>query len=101
MKKLSIVVHSSLQQELADSLRSMQLDSFMFSHIEKHSSSLEHDPFLSARDKVVGYVPQVRVDIILDDDRVQQLLAELRDSEYSFQGKGFFWITNVGEIGEL
>ena len=69
MKKLSMVVHTSLQQELADLLRSLQLESFMFSHIEEHSSQLEHDPFLSARDKVVGYVPKVRVDVILEDDR--------------------------------
>ena len=69
MKKLSIVVHTSLQQELADCLRKLKLDSFMFSHIEEHSSQLEQDAFLSARDKVVGYVPQVRVDVLLEDER--------------------------------
>lgn len=101
MKKLSIVVHSSLQQELADSLRSLKLDSFMFSHIEKHSSTLEHDVFLSARDKVVGYVPQVRVDIILDDEYAQVLLDELRNSNRAFKGKGIYWITAVEEMGEF
>ena len=78
-----------------------QLDSFMFSHIEKHSSTLEHDVFLSARDKVVGCVPQVRVDLILDEIRVQSLLTELRDSKRSFKGKGIFWITDVEEMGEF
>lgn len=101
MKKLSIVVHSSLQQDLADSLRSMKLDSFMFSHIEKHSSTLEHDVFLSARDKVVGYVPQVRVDVIVDDERAQFLLSELRNADRSFKGKGIYWITDVSEMGEF
>ena len=51
MKKLSMVVHSSLQQGLADCLRSLHLETFMFSHIEEHSSQLEHDAFLSARDR--------------------------------------------------
>ncbi|RKZ67032.1 MAG: DUF3240 domain-containing protein, partial [Gammaproteobacteria bacterium] len=69
MKKLSIVVHTSLQQELADCLRNLKLDSFMFSHIEEHSAQLEQDAFLSARDKVVGYVPKVRVDVLLEDER--------------------------------
>jgi nitrogen regulatory protein P-II 1 len=101
MKKLSIVVHTSLQQELADCLRSLKLDSFMFSHIEEHSSQLKQDVFLSARDKVVGYVPKVRVDVLLEDVRAKNLLDELRGSNISFAGKGIYWISEVDESGEL
>ncbi len=101
MKKLSIVVHTSLQQELADCLRSLKLDSFMFSHIEEHSAQLEQDAFLSARDKVVGYVPKVRVDVLLEEERAATLLDELRGSGVSFCGKGVYWIMDVVEAGEL
>lgn len=101
MKKLSMVVHSSLQQELADCLRSLQLDTFMFSHIEEHSAQLEHDIFLSARDKVVGYVPQVRVDVILDNERAKSVLEEIRNTQCSFKGKGNYWVTDIEEAGEI
>jgi nitrogen regulatory protein P-II 1 len=101
MKKFSMVVHTSLQQELADFLRSMQLDSFMFSHIEEHSAQLEHDALLSARDKVVGYVPKVRVDVILDSDSIEKLLVEIRSSTISFKGNGIYWVTEIEESGEL
>ena len=101
MKKLSIVVHTSLQQELADCLRSLKLKSFMFSHIEEHSSQSKQDALLSARDKVVGYVPKVRMDVILDDERAKTLIDELRDSEVSFAGKGVYWVCDVGDMGEL
>ena len=101
MKKLSMVVHTSLQQELADLLRSLQLNSFMFSHIEEHSSQLEQDAFLSARDKVVGYVPKVRVDVLLENVRAQTLLDEIRNSNISFKSKAMYWITEVEESGEL
>ena len=101
MKKLSIVVHTSLQQELADCLRGLKLESFMFTHIEEHSSQLKQDAFLSARDKVVGYVPKVQVDIILDDERAKTLLDELRGSGISFAGKGVYWVCDVREVGEL
>jgi nitrogen regulatory protein P-II 1 len=100
MKKLSLVVHSSLQQELADCLRGLQLETFLFSHVEEHSGQLEHDPFLSARDRVVGYVPQVRVDVIIEDERARSLLDEIRSSS-TFGGKGLYWITDVEEAGEL
>lgn len=101
MKKLSMVVHSSLQMELADCLRSLQVETFMFSHVEEHSSQLEHDPFLSARDKVVGYVPQVRVDVILSDERARSILDDLRSLNSPFKGKGIYWITDLEESGEL
>ena len=101
MKKLSIVVHTSLQQELADCLRSLKLKNFMFSHIEEHSSQSKQDAFLSARDKVVGYVPKVRADILLEDERAGTLIDELRGSGVSFAGKGVYWICDVGESGEL
>lgn len=82
-------------------MRSLKLKSFMFAHIEVHSSQLKEDVFLSARDKVVGYVPKVRVDIILEDERAKTLLDELRGSGVSFAGKGVYWVCDVDEVGVL
>ena len=101
MKKLSMLVHQSLQQALADFLRNQQLDTFMFTHIEEHSSHVEKDSFLSARDKVVGYVPQVRLDVILSDENTKSLLENIRNSDCAFKGKGIYWVTNIDEFGEL
>jgi len=101
MKKLSIVVHQSLQQSLADYLRSQQLDTFMFTHIEEHSSQLQSDSFLSARDKVVGYVPQVRLDVILDETEIKRLLNNIRNSDCAFTGRGIYWVCDIDEFGHL
>ena len=101
MKKLSIVVHETAQQQLADFLRSRNLDTFMFSHIEEHSSQMEHDRFLSERDKVVGYVPQVRLDAILEAADVKSLLEQLKNTRGSFKGQGIYWVCDVDEYGSL
>jgi len=101
MKKLSMVVHKSLQQTLADFLRSQQLETFMFSHIEEHSSHVEKDSFLSARDKVVGYVPQVRLDVILSKESITLLLESIKSSNCAFKGKGIYWVTDIDDFGEL
>ncbi len=101
MKKFSMVIHSSQQQELADILRGLQLESFMFSHIEEHSAQDKHDVFLSARDRVEGYVPKARLDIILDDDRTGTILDEIRDSKFPCSGKNIYWITDLEETGKL
>ena len=96
-----MIVHTSLQQKLADCLRSLQLDEFVFSHVEEHSAQLEQDAFLSARDKVVGYVPQVRVDVVLENDQAKLVLEDIRNRKCSFHGKGNYWISDVDEAGEL
>jgi len=101
MKKLSMVVHESLQTQLSDYLRSQKLETFMFTHIEEHSSHVEKDSFLSARDLVVGYVPQVRVDVILENDKIKSLLSDIKNSQGTFKGKGIYWVSDIDEFGEL
>jgi len=101
MKKFSMVVHESLQQTLSDYLRSQNLQTFMFNHIEEHSSHVEKDSFLSSRDKVVGYVPQVRLDVILSEQDIKSLLENIRNSDCAFKGKGFYWVMDIDEFGEL
>ena len=101
MKKFSMIVHTSLQQELSDLLRSLKLDSFIFSHVEEHSTQQENDALLSARDRVVGYVPKVRVDIILEDERAMSLLDKINQSNISFKGRGMYWISAIEKSGIL
>ena len=99
MKNLVMIVHANMQQDLADQLRSLtQVQGFTFCHVEGHGTRVEHDPFLSARDKVVGYVPRVRVDILLHETDVEMILAAIRDRE---SGQGVYWVTAVEEYGQL
>lgn len=101
MKKFSMIIHSSQQQALADILRGLQLESFMFSHIEEHSSQDERDGFLSARDRVEGYVPKVRLDIILEDVRAATFIDEIRNSIFPCGGNNIYWITDLEKAGKL
>ena len=102
MKILTLIVHANTQQELADQLRTLnQVSGFTFSHVEGHGAQVESDPFLSARDKVVGYTPRVRVDILLDDADVSVVLNALRQAENNVTGQGVYWTTPVEEGGHL
>jgi len=102
MKHLTLIIHTSTQQDLADQLRSMeQVSGFTFSHAEGHGVQAENDPFLSARDKVVGYTPRVRVDILLQDSDVDTVLNTLRRSTRGIEGQGIYWVTDVEQHGQL
>ncbi|NOZ55024.1 MAG: DUF3240 domain-containing protein [Gammaproteobacteria bacterium] len=102
MKHLTLIVHTNIQQDLADQLRSMkQVPGFTFSHAEGHGVQVESDPFLSARDKVVGYTPRVRVDILLQDDDVASVLDTLRHKPDGIKNHGIYWVTAVEQNGHL
>ena len=102
MKILTLIVHANTQQELGDQLRTLsEVSGFTFSPVEGHGAQVERDPFLSARDKVVGYTPRVRVDILLDDADVSVVLEALRQAENTVTGQGVYWTIPVEDGGHL
>lgn len=95
------MIHAGVQQALADTLRTLeQVQGFTFTHVEGHSDHSEADTFLSARDRVVGYVPRVRLDLLLADADVSAVLAALL-AEGSFTGQGIYWVSPVEQMGRL
>ena len=102
MKNLTLIVHADVEQALADTLRSLkQVSGFTFIHVEGHGTQDERDPTLSARDRVVGYTPQVRVDILLDDGDADNVLQALRTADCGLAGRGIYWVTSVEQRGRL
>ena len=102
MKQLSLITHTDAQQDLTDQLRILeQISGFTFSHVEGHGIEVEPDPFLSARDKVVGYMPRIRLDILLQEEAIDSVLEALRNSSSYFEGHGIYWVTAVERNGYL
>ena len=102
MKILTLIVHTNVQQQLADLLRTMdQVPGFTFTHVEGHGAEVESDPFISARDDVVGYIPRIRTDILLEDTDVDAVLAKLSAKEANLTGHGVFWVTQAEKGGHL
>jgi len=102
MKLLTLIIHTNMQQELADQLRNIEtVPGFTFSHVEGHGVQVENDPFLSARDKVVGYTPRVQVEILLQDGDVDALLDMLRSMRPGVAEHGVYWVTAVEKNGRI
>ncbi|MGK2912915.1 MAG: DUF3240 family protein [Porticoccaceae bacterium] len=102
MKNLVMIAHTSQQQDIANRLRNLkQVQGFTFIPVEGHGVHAADDPFLSTRDKVVGYVPAIRVDILLDDGDLDSVLATLRETVKGIAGQGVYWVTDVIEGGRL
>lgn len=102
MKQLTLIVHADIQQALADALRALPaVTDFTFTPVEGHGPQDERDTLLSARDRVVGYVPHVRVDILLEDRDVEAVLEALQASSSVVAGRGVYWVTRLERQGRL
>ncbi|MBI3771794.1 MAG: DUF3240 family protein [Gammaproteobacteria bacterium] len=102
MKVLTLIVHTNVQQQLADLLRTIdQVSGFTFSHVEGHGVEVESDPFITAHDNVVGYAPRIRTDILLEDTDVNAVLAKLSEAQANLTGHGVYWVTAAEKGGRL
>ncbi|MBI1424422.1 MAG: DUF3240 domain-containing protein [Gammaproteobacteria bacterium] len=102
MKILTVISHASAQQDLSDHLRSLpQVTGFTFTIVEGHGVQSEKDPFLSARDKVVGFMPRVRVDILLEDTDVDTVIDTLRKLDNSAISHSVYWVAAIDRGGHL
>lgn len=102
MKNLTLIVHADIQRALADTLHSLeQVTGFTFIQVEGHAQQDEYDPALSARDRVIGYTPHVRVDILLKDKDVEDILQALSVAECGLTGRCSYQVTTVEKLGAL
>ena len=65
----------------------------------RHGAQDERDPTLSAHDRVVGYTPHVRVDVVLEDGDMEAVLDALLKSRCGVAGRGIYWVTRVETQG--
>ncbi|MBL4852877.1 MAG: DUF3240 family protein [Robiginitomaculum sp.] len=102
MKNLVIIIHANGQQDMSDLLRGLEVvPGFTFTRVEGHGAQSEQDMFLSARDKVVGFIPRMRVDILLADNDVETVLTAVRDAPNGGHFEGVYWCLDVEQSGRL
>ena len=101
MKNLVLIVHESVHRAVTDQLRALEVKGFTVSHVEGHGPHTAEDQFLSARDRVVGFVPRVRVDIVLPCEQLTTVLDALRATGTGFAEHGTYWVSSVESFGRL
>lgn len=102
MKLLTLIVHREAQQDLLDLLMSHEhVRGFTTTRGEGHSCRTQHNPFETDRDRVLGYVPRVRVDVLLPEEHLPGVLDLLRGCESCVSGLGIWWVTTVDDSGYL
>ncbi len=102
MKCLTLFVHAAVEDDVLNALRALpEVSGFTVSPCQGHSTSTELDPFLATRDRVAGFVPRVRIEVVLEDEVVEVVLERLRRSMPNLGSSGAWLVTNVEASGRL
>jgi len=101
MKCLSLVVNTSSKGDIVETLRGMpEVTAYTILEGEGYFGD-RVPPFESERDEVLGYVPRIRIDLILEGDKVPRVLEKIRTCGVCSAKLGIYWISPVDELGEI
>ncbi len=99
---LALYLHSASAEDALDCLRSNEVvTGFTLIHCEGHSTEHHGQAAMEARDQVVGFVPRVRIEVILDGDAVEGVLQGLRTCLGSGKLQGIWTLTELRDSGRL
>lgn len=102
MKCITLIIHSSAKNALIDFFHEFEdIERFTIAACEGYDESDLKDPLLSTGDLVVGFVPRVRIELVMQDSNVAHVLAELRKPKSIVAGLGVYWMTSIEEEGTL
>jgi nitrogen regulatory protein PII len=102
MKNLTLIIHEDRKADIADLLRGIkEISGFTLSEVESHSRHSDDNPQLSDRDKVVGFVPRIRVDVQVEDQHVEKILAAIRGGGIGLRGCVHYWLLNIVDQGQI
>ena len=102
MKQLTLYMQASAEGDVLDCLRSNpDVTGFTLVPCQGHSSEHVGGKEEAAIDLVVGFVPRIRIEVILEDDRVESVLTGLKACLESSASQGMWTLTPVLEWGSL
>ncbi len=102
MKCVTLIVHASAKSALTDFFHEItEVRRFTMIDCEGYDENDLADPRISPGDRVVGYIPRVRIDLIVSDPDVSTVMTKLRATESQVSGLGVYWITQIEDQGIL
>ncbi len=102
MKLLTLVLHAQEQQPLADLLRTLTpVTGYTLANVEGFGRERESERFLAAHDDIVGQIPRVRADLMLEESDLESVLQSVRALAASERSQGVYWVTDIEQGGHI
>lgn len=102
MKCLSFLVNESTKEDIIEILQDVdEIKTYTLFTGEGRSKDININPFENAADEVVGYVPRIRIDLILPAASVQTVIDKIKKCQSCVSRRGIYWVSPVDTLGSL
>lgn len=102
MRCITLIVHASSKMALTDLLHGIQeVERFSMSDCEGYDESDLVGSFVSTGDRVIGFIPRVRIEVVVEESAVPSVLEAVREPRTGLAGLGVYWVSPVLDGGVL
>jgi len=100
LKLLTIIVHEQAKDSLVEILNSHEdVTSWIITTTEGHAFGTKDNPFETARDLVLGYVPRLKFEIVLSESALEDVVDRISLCKSCIEGTGLWYSTSLHDYG--
>lgn len=96
MKKVDAIIKPLKLDEVKDALTAVGIEGITISEVRGHGRQKGHSELYRGAEYVVGYIPKIRIEIVVDDANLPKVLAVLQGTARTGQiGDGKIFVYPV------
>lgn len=97
----TLIIESSSKALISDKLKELDfIDSFIFTGTECHNRQCEGDKKFNAHDLVVGHVPKLKLEVMIDHHYQAEFIEFLKSQPF-LKNKTSYFILQLTEFSHL
>ncbi len=98
MKKVDAIIKPLKLDEVRDALTAIGIEGVTVSEVRGHGRQKGHSELYRGAEYVVGYIPKIRVEIVVDDADLPKVVEALQEAARTGQiGDGKIFVYPVGD----
>ncbi|EAU54147.1 P-II family nitrogen regulator [Mariprofundus ferrooxydans] len=99
MKKIEAVIKPFKIDDVKDALSEKGIDGMTITEVKGHGRQKGHTELYRGAEYVVDFVPKVKVEVIVDDSRLEEALAAICDAARTGKvGDGKIFVSSVEQV---
>ena len=88
MKKIEAIIKPFKLDDVKEALNEVGIQGMTVSEVKGYGRQKGHKEIYRGAEYVVDFIPKIKIEIVVDDDRVEQVVNKIRDA------------ANTGKIGD-
>jgi nitrogen regulatory protein PII len=98
MKKIEAIIKPFKLDDVKEALNEIGIQGMTVSEVKGYGRQKGHKEVYRGAEYVVDFIPKIKLEIVVDADRVEQVVGKIRESAYTGKiGDGKIFVLEVGQ----